>query len=143
MKKFLLLTLVMIGMTSCTTTYYVSREPEIKNALIGCTYQSVISAMGVPNRQTTDGEGGTILVYEATTSDSVATAYDVNYFTGTYTPGFRTTTHTNYVYVYMNSQGKCYDVQTNLTREETEIDAAGTIMSMIGSVFGLILLSII
>ena len=127
MKKFLLFTLIMmLGMTSCTTTYHVSRQPEISNLMIGHSHKS-----------------GTILIYEETTSDSMATAYDVNYFTGTYTPGFRTTSHTEYVHVYINPQGKCYDVKTNLTREETVFDSAGTILSIASGIVGIIILSCI
>ena len=144
MKKFLLFTLIMmLGMTSCTTTYHVSRQPEISNLMIGHSHKSILSTMGGPNRQITDGAGGTILIYEETTSDSIATAYDVNYFTGTYTPGFRTTSHTEYVHVYINPQGKCYDVKTNLTREETVFDSAGTILSIASGIVGIIILSCI
>lgn len=133
-------TLLIVCMTSCTSTYHISRQPEIFRIMVGRTQQSIVSEMGVPDRQTSDGAGGTILVYEQTTSDSIATAYDVNYFTGTYIPGYRTTSFKEYINLYINPQGKCYDVKTNLTREETVINPEGSIISILLCLMGAVLL---
>lgn len=109
-------------------------QPEISKSMVGYSQQYIVSTMGAPNRETTDGTGGLILTYENTTLNSIATAYNVNYFTGTYTPGFRTTSHTDYIHVYINSQGICYKVKTNITRPEPKLDIEGTI----GTIFGTI-----
>ena len=140
MKRFCFFMLILLLVTSCTSTYRVSMYPEISKSLIGRSHHSIVSAMGAPYRQTSDGAGGTILIYEDTTMHSIATAYNVNYYTGTYTPGVRTTSHTDYVYVYIHSQGKCYNVKTNLTKEVSEPNPVGTIMSIVGSVLYVVLL---
>ena len=74
-------------LTSCTVTrtYQVSMASEYTNMFVGKSHKEIVSALGAPDRQTTDGGGGTILIYEQTTttstSNSVAAAYNVNYFT--------------------------------------------------------------
>lgn len=123
----------LLTMTSCRTTYLVSMQPEISRSMIGHSHQSIVSGMGAPDRQTSDGAGGIILIYENTTSQSIATAHDINYYTGTYTPGVTTTSHTNYIHIYINSQGICYNVRTNLTKLESEPAPGRTIAAIFGT----------
>lgn len=109
--------------TSCATTqtYQVSMLSEYTNMFVGKSHKEIVSALGAPDRQTTDGGGGTILIYEQTTttstSNSVAAAYNVNYFTKTYTPGVNTSTststNTSFVHIYIDESGVCYNVKTN------------------------------
>ena len=139
MKKFLFFTLVVLCITSCTTTYHVSMQPEYSKALVGHNHQYIVSTMGAPNRQITDGAGGTILIYEETRSQSMAVPPYINYSTITYPPGVITTSRTDYIYVYINSQGKCYNVKTNLTKLESEPDPTGTALAIGGSTLGLVL----
>lgn len=124
----------LLTITSCTTTYFVSMQPEISKSMVGMSHQAIVSRMGAPDRQTTDGAGGTILIYEDTSSQSIATAHNVNYYTGTYTPGVRTTSHTDYIHIYINSQGKCYKVKTNLTRLESKPAPGKTVFAILGTI---------
>ena len=119
-------------LTSCTTKSYtymasvpVSKLSDYTTEYVGKPHNYIVSSLGAPDRQTSDGAGGTILIYEETTvtstssSNSVAAAYNVNYFNKTYTPGTATTTqsvqsaNTSYIHLFVNSDGVCYNVKTN------------------------------
>lgn len=144
MKKTLFkIAFVMIAawfLTSCgpvTKTYQVSKVSEYTNMFVGKSHKEIVSALGAPDRQTTDGGGGTILIYEdvttTSTSNSVAAAYNVNYFTKTYTPGVNTSTststNTSYVHIYVDQSGTCYNVKTNHIKYVTEVDEEATAKS--------------
>ena len=124
-------------LTSCgpvTKVYQVSLVDDYTNAFVGRSHKEIVSALGAPDRQTTDGGGGTILIYEqittTSTSNSVAAAYNVNYFTKTYTPGVNTrtstSTNTSFLHIYIDNSGTCYNVKTNHTKQVTEIDEEAT-----------------
>ena len=122
--------------TSCavTRTYQVSMASEYTKMFVGKSHKEIVSALGAPDRQTADGAGGTILIYEKTTttstSNSVATAYNVNYFTKTYTPGVNTSTststNTSFIHIYIDNSATCYNVKTNHQKSVTEIDEEAT-----------------
>ena len=131
--KSLICTFVCITMlSSCYTTkteeIYVSDFPAFRKTCIGRTYNDIVTQLGAPQRRTSDGKGGCILVYEVTTTSSVsntlAKAYNVNPFTKTYTPGTETTTTTTnetmYTQYFVNSNNICYDVKTNIPMGHTE-----------------------
>lgn len=134
--------------TSCTVTRtsQVSMLSEYTNMFVGKSHKEIVSALGAPDRQTTDGGGGTILIYEQTTttstSNSVAAAYDVNYVTKTYTPGVNTSTsistNTSFVHIYIDDSGTCYNVKTNHTKYVTEVDEKATAKAKKGwKIFGI------
>lgn len=121
-----------LAFSSCKSTYVekftVNDFPAFRNQCIGQTYNQIVTNLGAPQRQTPDGNGGTILIYENTTttsiSNSLAKAYNVNYFSKTYTPGVETTTQvinkTDYVQYFVNSNNVCYDVKTNIPMSHVE-----------------------
>lgn len=141
---FYLLIVAMVScfLTSCTTKSFtytqsvpVSKLSDYTTEYVGKPHNYIVSSLGAPDRQTSDGAGGTILIYEETTvtstssSNSVAAAYNVNYFNKTYTPGTATTTqsvqsaNTSYIHLFVNSEGVCYNVKTNhqkIIQEERE-----------------------
>lgn len=155
-------------LTSCVTmykTYEVSKVSDYTSEFVGKPHNQIVATLGAPDRQTPDGAGGTILIYEQTTttstSNSVDVAYNVNYFTKTYTPGTETNTvqsqNTSYVHLFINSNGVCYNVKTNHQKLVTEVDeeataknkkmwkiagytwgAAGVIIAIAGLVVGII-----
>ena len=104
--------------TSCTVynTSRVSMLSDYTTEFVGKPHQHIVATLGAPDRQTSDGAGGTILIYEKTTmtstSNSVAAAYNVNYFSGTYTPGTKTSTstseHTSYIHIFIDKDAVCY-----------------------------------
>lgn len=117
-------------LSSCYTTktglhdeqVVVNDFPAFKEQCVGQTHNQIVTKLGAPQRTASDGQGGTILIYENTTttsiSNTVAKAYDVNYFTRTYTPGAQTSTQvssqTDYIHYFVNSNHVCYDVKTNI-----------------------------
>ena len=136
LSKLAVITFMSCLFMSCTVTrtYTVSKENDYQKAFVGASHNEIVSAFGAPDRQTSDGAGGTILIYEKTTtqttSDSRATAYNVNYYNRTYTPGVHsnstTTQNTSYVHIFIDQDGVCYNVKTNHQKRVTEIDEAAT-----------------
>ena len=121
--------------TSCTVsrTYEVSKISEYTNLFVGKSHNQIVTSLGAPDRQVSDGANGTILIYEQTTisSNSVQTAYNVNYYTNTYTPGVYTNTYakTSYLHLYISPNGICYKVNTNHKKYVTEVDEEATAKS--------------
>ena len=126
----------LMSLSSCSVTregphkqsFVVDDFPRFREQCIGQTYNQIVTKLGAPQRREPDGMGGNILIYESTTttsiSNAVATAYNVNYLTKTYTPGTSTTTKqvskTDYVNYFVNSDNICYDVKTNIPMTRTE-----------------------
>ena len=96
MKKVILLSmavLMMLSIVSCRTTSSVSVQPELEQQWIGRSYADVVDALGKPEREVSDLQDGTILVYES-----------------------------GLVRFYMNNDSFCYAVRTSKQREETKLD---------------------
>lgn len=138
-RSFLSFAIIMIVsclITSCTVykTSRVSMLSDYTTEFVGKPHNHIVATLGAPDRQTSDGAGGTILIYEETTmtstSNSVAAAYNVNYFTKTYTPGTRTSTntteHTSYIHLFIDKDGECYAVKTNHEKDVTQVDEKAT-----------------
>lgn len=123
-------------LSSCYTTktglhqeqVVVDDFPAFREQCIGQTHNQIVTSMGAPQRTEADGTGGSILIYENTTttsvSNSIATAYNINYYKKTYTPGAQTTSqvssHTDYVQFFVNSNNVCYEVKSNIPMKHTE-----------------------
>lgn len=128
--------LCVLTLSSCYTTttglhsvsYEVDDFPAFRKQCIGQSYNQIVTALGAPQRQSPDGNGGNILIYENSTttsiSNSIAKAYNVNYFTRTYTPGVETSTQqittTDYVHYFVDSNNVCYEVKTNIPMKHTQ-----------------------
>ena len=110
-------------------------EEDYAKAFVGSHHNVIVSSLGAPDRQTSDGAGGTILIYEKVTttsnsnSNSIATAYNVNYYSKTYTPGAQTNTNTvttqntSYIHIFIGADGVCYGVKTNHQKEVIDEEA--------------------
>lgn len=122
--------------TSCTVTktYQVSKLSEYTTEFVGKPHNYIVTTLGAPDRQTSDGAGGTILIYENTITTSIgnstAAAYDVDYFARTYTPGVKssnvTAQSTSYIHLFVGEDGFCYNVKTNHQKTVTEVDEKAT-----------------
>lgn len=127
---WMLMSITMLSSCYSTKTQVltVNDFPAFRNQCIGQTHNQIVAKLGAPQRTESDGNGGRILIYENTTttsvSNSLATAYNVNYFNRTYTPGVSTTTQqtkkTDYVQYFVNAQNVCYDVKTNIPMTHQE-----------------------
>lgn len=124
MKKIRLLLLTLLGcflMTSCyvTKTNIVSLQDDYYQALKGLSYNELVQQFGAPDRQTDDGAGGRILIYETITYQN-NTSTKSDYYGNGYTTRSNTTSNTTYLHIYVNQDNVCYNVKTNLTKTETE-----------------------
>lgn len=102
------------------TTQTVSMHAEYANIYVGRTYNEILLALGAPDRETSDGADGNILIYEETVAYTVtkATKENVNTYSGTYVPGSRsqTTTSSSYLHLFINKDRICYNLKTNHTK---------------------------
>lgn len=140
MKRLLFFAICVIALclfASCSTSYQVSRLSDYTSAYVGKNHNYIVASLGAPDRQTSDGAGGTILIYEDVTTNSVATAYDVNYLAGTYTPGVQTNSTTRYLHLFVNSNGVCYNVKTNHQKTiiERNTKATGWLIGGLSALF--------
>lgn len=122
LKKTLISVLGLAFLASCSTTYTVSLQREYERDFVGKSHNYIVSAFGAPDRTTSDGNDGQILIYEDTAILSQEVATNVNYNTRTYTPGTYSTTSKTYAHFYVDHYGNCYKVKTNRTEER--VDAA-------------------
>ena len=139
LMTILWLAICVIMLSSCFTTATGTRTgtltiddfPAFREQCIGQTHNQIVTKLGAPQRQVSDGAGGSILIYENTTtstiSNSLSSAYNINFFTRTYTPGMQTTTqqitNTDYVHYFVNADNICYEVKTNIPMTHTEQSA--------------------
>lgn len=114
MKQVIISLLCIVCLSSCISYKYISTEPETKRAFIGASESSIIRAKGAPDREVSDGAGGRILVYERYYSNSNTYYYGYG-FSNTSTRQNR-----NYTEIYINEDGICYDVRTNLANKQIE-----------------------
>lgn len=127
--------LVALGLSSCGTTY-VSVEPEANKTWVGKPHSEIVSTYGAPDREAEDGLGGKILIYEQgrvveTGVANSAPTYGPH-FGGIY--GFyyhmsepintsytsEKTLEVDYAHFFIDPQGICYQVKTNIERPKTK-----------------------
>ncbi len=103
--------------TSCTAYKYttISKEEEYKKEYVGKSHNQIVTTLGAPDKQFSDGAEGIIIIYEKSVFES-----DINTFKGS---GSATTIESKgYIQFFINKSGICYDVKTNHTETIEEID---------------------
>ena len=135
---------LLLAASSCSTTRYVSAQSDYTATWVGRPTADIIAECGAPDRETTDGSNGRILVYEDFHTEVITRSYPGYY--GYYGPwghpwmgDYRTESHTekSYVHFYVNSNDRCYQVITNHVKPDgTQIDPA---MTAVGTVGGIVL----
>lgn len=128
--KLCLFCCLLLCLSSCTTTRYVSQEPEWKSLSVGMSHASIVSALGAPDRETTDGRGGKILIYEDYSQTTRGYQANYGYFS---VPTSTTTLNTSYLQFFIGSDNICYDVKTNYTEKQQEFSFGKTLL-LIGGV---------
>ena len=118
--------------TSCTAYKYttISKEEEYKKEYVGKSHNQIVTTLGAPDKQFSDGAEGVIIIYENSVFKS-----DI----GTYKDSGRATTieSKGYIQFFINKSGICYDVKTNHTETIEEIDEeASEYKTVSGVVFG-------
>ena len=122
MKKFLAIILIATTLlSSCGTQSKVqdiSCYDEYCQRYIGKSHKQLISDLGAPNRETSDGDGGTIIIYETKTEHHQLGSSGLLSGSGLInidTSG-TTTSSVSFLHLYIDSEGVCYNVATNHMR---------------------------
>lgn len=124
--------------TSCTAYKYttISKEKEYKDIYVGKSHNQIVTTLGAPDKQFSDGAEGTIIIYENSVFNS-----NINTYKGS---GSATTIESKgYIQFFINKSGICYDVKTNHTETIKEIDEEAskndTVNLLCGSIFAVII----
>ena len=124
--------------TSCTVYKYttISKEEEYKKEYVGKSHNEIVTTLGAPDKQFSDGAEGIIIIYENSVFES-----NINTYKGS---GSATTIESKgYMQFFINKSGICYDVKTNHTETIEEIDEEAsknyTYNSLCGSIFAVII----
>ena len=121
MKKAVLILSILIGLSSCHTTKLVPMQDNIKADNLGKTTAQIIETNGAPDRETTDGKDGKILVYES--KSSVGTAVYRGYGVSSITSAERK----EFMQFFIDKDtGKCYDVKTNVNKKTKQFSKGRT-----------------
>ena len=107
----------LLALSSCATAKYVSIENDMNNEWVGKRHYDIVTEFGAPDRETSDGKNGTILVYETITR-SYRTDEDTHF--GYFDPDYTTTISENrsYIHFFIEGNGICYLVKTNHLKRE-------------------------
>ena len=103
---------------SCTITRFVrASDDEATSWFRGKTKKQIIEQFGPPTKEVSDGDDGSILVYEYDNGSTTTTSYTE------YHTYYDTQYHKQHAYFYMNSKGICTKVSGNIfTKQETKTD---------------------
>ena len=109
----------------CTTTRYTSIENDLRQNAVGKSHSFIVGQLGAPDRETSDGNGGRILIYEKFTQNTIATQTGNLFYS---VPSATTTTRTDYAQFYIDRYGDCYDVRSNLVSKDVKFAPGKTIL---------------
>ena len=112
-----------IFLTSCHTTQYVSLQDDYNAKLNGKTHAEIIELLGPPDRTTSDGKDGEILVYEVK-SQQGSTAK------GKYINSINLTETKKQTNVFVDANKVCYNVTTDDVKAEQVFDKKKTIIGV-------------
>jgi hypothetical protein len=119
--KIGIVVIILSFFTSCTVYNYktISKEKEYQEMYIGKTHNQIVTTLGAPDKQFSDGAEGVIIIYENSVFNS-----DINTYKGS---GSATTKeYKDHIQFFINKSGICYDVKTNITETIEEIDEEAT-----------------
>ena len=109
-------------MTSCYTTRLVPvGNQEITEIWRGQTKKDIIYKFGPPTRETSDGEDGSILVYEYNLGSNTTTRTTYNQYDNTKREQSSTNYVNEYVWFYLNSDDVCVGVKNNHFKMEERV----------------------
>ena len=125
MKRFLI---IIVGfmlcscMTSCYTTQLVPvSNQEINEIWRGQTKKNIIYKFGPPTRETSDGDDGSILVYEYNIGSNTTTKTSYNQYDNTKREQSSTNYVNEYVWFYLNSEDVCVGVKNNHFKKQERV----------------------
>lgn len=127
--KIGLVVIILSFFTSCTVYNYttISKEKEYQEMYVGKTHNQIVTTLGAPDKQFSDGAEGVIIIYENSVFNS-----NINTYKGS---GSATTKETkDYIQFFINKSGVCYDVKTNITETIKEIDEVESNNNTLGAI---------
>ena len=136
--RFLALsTVILAGLCSCSSIKYVSAQEDIESVWVGKTYADIVQINGAPERESSDGANGIILIYENVRSYAETSGYMYpnhpwyGYYNSwnTYTTEIRN--EVDYVHFFVNEENVCYKVMTNLQKEDGRVPNTGATVAAI------------
>lgn len=123
-------------MTSCYTTQLVPvSDQEINEIWRGQTKKNIIYKFGPPTKETSDGDNGTILVYEYNLGSNTTTKTTYNQYDNTKREQSNTNYVNEYAWFYLNSEDVCVRVKNNhFKKQERTYNQGATIGVVMSSV---------
>lgn len=126
MKRFIKVIIVgfIVGfwMTSCMTNHLVPvSNQEITEIWKGQPKKNIIYKFGPPTREASDGENGTILVYEYKLGSNTTTKTTYNQYDNTKREQSNTNYVNEYVWFYLNSEDVCVGVKNNHFKKQERV----------------------
>ena len=120
-KSICLLLSCAILLMSCYSTKYVSLQDDYKAKCNGKSHAEIIELLGPPDRTTSDGKGGEILIYELKRQQGgYSDSGSVNL-----------TESKKQTCIYVDENKVCYNVTTDDIREEMYFDKPRTIATLV------------
>lgn len=147
MKRFLI---IIVGfmlcswLTSCYTNQLVPvSNQEVEAIWKGQPKKNIIYKFGPPTRETSDGDNGTILVYEYNVGSNTTTKTTYNQYDNTKREQSNTNYVNEHVWFYLNSEGVCVGVRNNhFKKQERVYDSRATIALVCGLVIPVAVIAI-
>ena len=124
-------------MTSCMTTQWVKvSDEEISEIWQGQTKKDIICKFGPPTRETSDGDDGSIIIYEYNLGSSSTTTTRYNEYTNTKNEITNTNYATEYVWFFLNSEDICVGAKNNhlIKEEQTKLSAGTMTLSVLTAI---------
>ena len=125
MKRFLI---IIVGfmlcswLTSCYTNQLVPvSNQEVEAIWKGQPKKNIIYKFGPPTRETSDGDNGTILVYEYNVGSNTTTKTTYNQYDNTKREQSNTNYVNEHVWFYLNSEGVCVGVRNNHFKKQERV----------------------
>ncbi|MBR3567627.1 MAG: hypothetical protein IKN94_05080 [Salinivirgaceae bacterium] len=108
---------------SCHTTHYVSLQDDYNAKLNGKSHAEIIELLGPPDRTTSDGKGGEILIYEVKSQIGASAKTK-------YTNSINLTETKKQTNVFVDENKICYNVTTDDVKAERVFDKKKTIIGV-------------
>jgi hypothetical protein len=131
MKRIIIFILLAVTLcaTSCTTPRYVSAEPYYNDEWVGRSYADIVQTFGAPDRESSDGLGGSIIVYQDGITEMIG---------GYYGPTIIRNGE-NYVQYFIGDDDVCYKVMTDhVVQDGNKIDILSSLV-VVGTAMALLI----
>lgn len=125
-KAFKSICLILAGsvlFASCHTTQYVSLQDDYNAQLKGKNHAEIIELLGPPDRTTSDGKDGEILIYEVKSQQGYSAK-------GKYSNSLNLTESKKQTSVFVDGNKMCYSVKTDDIKEVKVFDVKKTIVAV-------------